>query len=103
MTRNQIPGIGTDFLGGHDEASWGLGWGIQGDDRWIWSESTLTPKGMFQHLGAGGHCIWVDPQNEIVGVYLSVCLDINVDIWEHHFNLDLFQNMVTALLLKWGR
>jgi len=96
MTRNQIPGVGVDFLGFHDEASWGLGWAVQHDERWLWVTSSLSPKGTFYHMGAGGHLIWVDPINEIVGVYLSVCLDINKENLEHHWNNDLFQNMVTA-------
>lgn len=99
MTRNQIPGVGTDFLGLHAEASWGLGWAIQHDERWKWAGGTLTPKGTVSHLGAGGKCIWIDPVNEIVGVYFSVCLDIDFEIMEHHWNLDLFQNMVTAAVV----
>lgn len=98
MTRNQIPGIGTEFLGYHEEASWGLGWTVQHDERWRWIGGTLPPKGTFYHVGAGGMCLWVDPTNEIVGVYLSVCLEIDDDL-EHHWNLDLFQNMVTAAVL----
>lgn len=98
MTRNQIPGIGTEFLGYHEEASWGLGWTVQHDERWRWIGGTLPPKGTFYHMGAGGMCLWVDPFNEIVGVYLSVCLEIDDDL-EHHWNLDLFQNMVTAAVV----
>lgn len=96
MTRNQIPGIKADIFGVQLEASWGLGWAIQGDFRWRWGNGTLTPKGTFYHTGAGGHVLWVDPVNEIVGVYLSVCLDIDMEIVEPHGPNDLFQNMVTA-------
>lgn len=100
MTRNQIPGVPTDFFGKeHGEGSWGLGWMIQGDERWRWTNSTLTPTGTFYHLGFGGHCLWVDPVNEIVGVYLSVCLDIDEEATEHHCPMDLFQNMVTAAVV----
>lgn len=100
MSRNQIPGIKTEFLGqAPSEASWGLGWMIQSDDRWRWANATLPPKGTFYHGGIGGHLIWVDPVNEIVGVHLSVCLDIDVDKNEMHWNLDLFQNMVTAAIV----
>ena len=98
MTRNQIPGVGTEFLGYHEEASWGLGWAVQHDERWKWIGGTLPPKGTFYHMGAGGLCLWVDPINEIVGVYLSVCLEIDENM-EHHWNLDLFQNMVTASVI----
>lgn len=97
MSRNQIPGIGTTFFGQHHpDASWGLGWAIQHDERWKWISGTLTPKGTFYHTGAGGHIVWVDPMNEIVGVYLSVCLDVDFETMDHHWYLDLFQNMVTA-------
>lgn len=99
MTRNQIPGIKTEFLGVHEEASWGLGWTIQDNERWRWCVGSLTPKGTFYHMGAGGYQIWIDPVNEIVGVYLSVCLDIDQETMEHHWNLDLFQNMVTAAVM----
>lgn len=97
MTRDQIPGVGTDFLGDRSTgASWGLGWSVQGDERWRWHSGTLTPKGTFNHGGAGGLYLWVDPVNEIVGVYLSVCLDLDMETLETHTNADLFQNMVTA-------
>lgn len=96
MTRNQIPGIKADIFGTPLEASWGLGWMVQGDFRWRWGSGTLTPKGTFYHTGAGGHLLWIDPVNEIVGVYLSVCLDIDMEIVEPHMPSDLFQNMVTA-------
>jgi CubicO group peptidase (beta-lactamase class C family) len=97
MTRNQIPGIGTSFFGkDHPEASWGLGWAVQDDVRWTWSCGTLTPKGTFAHIGAGGHCIWVDRENDIVGVYLSACMELDQETMTHHWHLDLFQNMVTA-------
>jgi CubicO group peptidase (beta-lactamase class C family) len=96
MTRNQIPGVGTEFLGWHDEASWGLGWSVQANERWRWSAGTLIPEGTFGHLGYGGSAYWIDPINEIVGIHLTVCFDIDDESGEHHFNLDLFQNMVTA-------
>lgn len=100
MTRNQIPGVAADLFGEeHGEASWGLGWTVQGDERWRWAGGTLVPKGTFYQLGFGGHCLWIDPVNEVVGVYLSVCLDIDEEINEHHSPMDLFQNMVTAAVL----
>lgn len=100
MTRNQIPGIGAKFFGTlHPEASWGLGWSIQADERWMWETGSLVPKGTCSHSGAGGHSIWVDPVNEVVGVYLSVCLDIDMEKMEQHWHYDLFQNMVTAAAL----
>lgn len=97
MTRNQIPGTKSDFFGVRTvEASWGLGWMIQGNDRWRWYNSTLTPKGTFYHGGSGGSFFWVDPVHDIVGVYLTVCLEADMETKEHHMNIDLFQNMVMA-------
>jgi hypothetical protein len=39
---------------------------------------------------------WVDPIYEVIGVHLSVCLDIDLERGEPHWNFDLFQNMMTA-------
>lgn len=97
MTRNQLPGIGCDFFGiWYPEASWGLGWAIQGDHRWKFFNSTLVPKGTIYHSGSGGHQIWIDPVNEIVGVYLSVTLIDNEQLQDRQWAVDHFMNMVTA-------
>jgi CubicO group peptidase (beta-lactamase class C family) len=97
MTRNQISGIGTEAYGvWHPEASWSLGWTIQDDERWPWLSSTLCPKGTIAHTGLGGQFLWIDPVNEIVGVYLSVSLDQDWVGQMLRGDVDLFQNMVTA-------
>ncbi len=99
MTRNQIPGIGTDFFGEwHPEASWGLGVRVGGDDRWRWSEGSLPPPGSFSHGGAAGTQWWADPAHDLLGVYFSVCLDIDYERREMHMNFDLMQDMVTAAI-----
>ncbi|MEE9280693.1 MAG: serine hydrolase domain-containing protein [Myxococcota bacterium] len=97
MTRNQIPGIGTQFFGAtyHKEASWGFGWQVQSNEKWRYWSGSLLSLGTYQHGGAGGTCLWVDPVNEIVGVYLSVVLEVTEDE-EQLWNLDLFQNLVTS-------
>lgn len=97
MTRDQLPGIKAeiaDYVS--DESSFGLGWLIQGNHRWPWHNATLTPKGTFWQSGAGGNLLWVDPVNEIVGVYLSVCLIDSGDAMNPHWDADLFMNAVTA-------
>ena len=38
----------------------------------------------------------MDPVNEIVGVYLGVCTEVNNDTGEQKAEFDLYQNMVTA-------
>lgn len=99
MTRDQLPGIKAELneMRGA-EASWGLGWAIQGNHRWPWHSSTLAPRGTFWHTGSGGSQIWVDPVNEIVGVYLSVymIMDETVGLQWHG---DMFMNMVTAAVV----
>lgn len=100
MTRNQIPGIGAEAIGRwHQEASWGLGWVVQDDERWPWLSSTLCPKGTYAHNGLGGHYLWIDPINEIVGVYLSVSLDQDWVAQIMRGDVDLFMNMVTAAVV----
>lgn len=100
MSRNQIPGIGTDFFGTwHKEASWGLGIIVQGIERWPWS-GTLAPCGTFGHGGIGSNMLWIDRINEIVGVYLTVCTDIDMETNKRGWNFDLFQNMVTAAVVN---
>lgn len=100
MTRDQLPGIKAE-IAGHvfPEASFGLGWLVQGDLRYPWHNGTLTPKGTFWQSGAGGNQFWVDPFNEIVGVYLSVCLIDTGDSMDPQWDADLFQNMVTAAVV----
>ncbi len=93
MTRNQVPGIGTDTFGSwHDEASWGLGWGVQGSERWRYYNGALTLPGSYHHGGAGGCFMLVDPAKELIMVYCSVCPDIDVDTGEHRWDCDKFQD-----------
>jgi CubicO group peptidase (beta-lactamase class C family) len=112
MTRNQIPGIGgwwgDVFI---PEASWGLGWPVKGNRKWggsLWSPRT------FEHGGAGGVQLWVDPVYEIVGVYLSVSsrggIPPGVRVPEGLLDegepwmmrADLFSNAVTAAVVDGG-
>ena len=97
MTRDQLPGVKAEFAGYlADESSFGLGWLVQGNFRWPWHNATLTPKGTFWQSGNGGSLLWVDPRNEIVGVYLSVCLMDTGDLMNPGWDADLFMNAVTA-------
>lgn len=96
MTRNQIPGIGTEFLGGHDEACWGYGLDILDTERWRWHDGSLPANGTFTHGGLGGVMFWGDPVHDLIGLYFSHCLDVDPETGEHHWDADLFQNMVTA-------
>ena len=95
MTRNQIPGVPADFFGMHPEADWGFGFGIVSSDRWRMFDGNLPPNGGFGHSGAGGLAFWVDPVNDLIALYFSVC-DIDADDDTHFWEFDLFQNLVTA-------
>ena len=96
MTRNQIPGIGAQ-LGAinHREASYGYGWVVESNEKWKYWHGSLLPIGTFAHPGAGGCSFWIDPVNEIVGVYFEVTMRVT-EFLEHLWNCDLFQNVVTA-------
>jgi CubicO group peptidase (beta-lactamase class C family) len=52
-------------------ASWGLGWHIHGNTRGRRGASLYSPS-TFEHVGMGGSLLWVDPENEVVGVCLSL-------------------------------
>ena len=97
MTRNQIPGIGCEFPPGqlHSEASWGFGWIVHSDEKWARFHGSFLPLGTFSHSGAGGTAFWIDPVNEIVGVYLEACIRFTMEDG-HFWNYDLFQNLVTS-------
>ena len=96
MTRNQTPGV-TARTGGSTlkEASYGYGWFVSSNEKWKYWEGSLQSLGGLHHQGAGGTFLWVDPANEIVGVYFSIDLAITPD-FEPLWNADLFQNVVTS-------
>lgn len=97
MTRNQIPGVGTDFLGDFTvEAGWGLGINILIQERWPWSDGSLPANGCYTHGGGGGMSFWVDPGLDLIGVYACFCPEINPLTHEQRWDFDLFQNMATA-------
>ncbi len=95
MTRNQIPGVSAHWAGEFfPEASWGYGWGVQGNKKAVRHGSLLSPS-TFGHGGIGMMYLWIDPVAELVGVYLSVALAmISARIGDSC--VDLFMNAVTA-------
>jgi CubicO group peptidase (beta-lactamase class C family) len=98
MTRNQLPGISAQFRGEFfPEASWGLGWNIHGNKRAPRDGSLHSPQA-FDHHGAGGVYVWIDPVYEIVGVYFSVVLELTDDLRPKEC-YDLFTNAVTAAVV----
>jgi CubicO group peptidase (beta-lactamase class C family) len=100
MTRNQIPGVSANFLHEHfPEASWGLGWSVEGDKRYPLRGSLDSPA-TFGHAGSGGIFMWVDPAYDLVGVYLSSLRNPHVDPESlSRWPTDLFMNAVTAAVL----
>ena len=99
MTRNQIPGIGGRFENEvFPEATWGLGWGIHGDNKAL-GDGSLHSSEAFSHSGTGGVFFWADPVYEIVGVYFSVLLG-NLPNMRRDWCLDLFMNAATAAVVE---
>jgi CubicO group peptidase (beta-lactamase class C family) len=103
MTRNQIPGIGSHFIGQHfPEAGWGYGWSINGNKKSQLFGSLWSPSA-FEHAGAGGVHMWIDPTYDLVGVYFSVALrnksGTEILDW-FDWGDDLFTNSVTAAVVQ---
>jgi serine-type D-Ala-D-Ala carboxypeptidase len=72
MTRDQIPGIGAVHGAERfNQAGWGYGWGIQLDKKAVNMPGLVSPR-MFEHSGAGGTLVLIDPKHELVLVYFSV-------------------------------
>jgi CubicO group peptidase (beta-lactamase class C family) len=96
MTRNQIPGIGANFLEQvFPEASWGLGWSIHGGKTGLCGG--LYSSRSFEHWGAGGTYLWVDPELEIIGVYFSSTVSTpHPSEGGKYWSNDLFTDAVTA-------
>jgi CubicO group peptidase (beta-lactamase class C family) len=96
MTRSQTLGIPVKMGPSiQKEASYGYGWFIRTNEKWKYWDGSLQSQGEFHHQGSGGVLLWVDPRDEIVGVYFSVDLK-ETPAFEPLWNADLFQNVVTA-------
>jgi len=96
MTRNQIPGIPVQLGPTRGrEASYGYGWFLRSNEKWRYWDGSLQSLGEFHHQGGAGTLLWVDPPNEIVGVYLSVSRRMT-PAFEPIWSADLFQNVVTS-------
>jgi CubicO group peptidase (beta-lactamase class C family) len=72
MTRDQIPGVAAVYGPERfDQAGWGYGWNVKVEKREV-NRSGLASSRAFEHSGAGGAALLVDPEHELVVVYLSV-------------------------------
>ena len=54
-----------------DAASWGLGWWRQGDGQRVWYFGTQAGSGTFGHQGWTGTLVMIDPDRDLVMVYLT--------------------------------
>lgn len=100
MTRNQIEGIpGEGPFGGFGQASYGLGLFVWAKLRWPYLNGDLAPRGTYGHGGGGGVRLWVDPVNEIVGIYLGIITRFHPRFEVPVTGNDLYQNMVTAAVM----
>jgi CubicO group peptidase (beta-lactamase class C family) len=96
MACDQIPGLRARFFGKQGErASCGYGWLVSSPVKWKYYEGSLRTLGTISHPGAGGSCVWIDRQRELVGVYCEVTTRVTED-FSHRWNFDLFQNVITA-------
>lgn len=105
MARNQIPdGVPEEGpWGNHPQARYGLGYFVLGDERWPFN-GALVPPGTYGHSGMGGTAFWIDPFDEVVGVFLSVWkwpegLERSVFLNPPLLSPARFQDMVTAAVM----
>ena len=100
MMRNQIPGVGSEFLGQvFPEASWGFGWSVHGNK--IGACGTLHSPEACEHWGAGGIYVWVDPRYDLLGVYFTSfgkLYDTLAENLAHRFRNDAFSDALTAAI-----
>ncbi|CAM4445442.1 serine hydrolase domain-containing protein [Paenibacillus tarimensis] len=94
MTRNHIPGVPAEYRDEvFAEASWGYGWAINGSKR---DGGDLFSPEAYNHWGAAGVFVSVDPVYETVQVYLSVELDHQKPF--KNIYADLYNNTVLAAI-----
>jgi serine-type D-Ala-D-Ala carboxypeptidase len=99
MTRNHVPGIGSDFDGvWHAEAGYGYGWLVDTAERWDYFHGSLQPLGTLSHPGAGGSNIFFDPVNDLVGVVLEILTRMGP--WAEPLSgvFDRFENVIYSAI-----
>src|SRR5262249_6272352 len=98
MVRDQLPGIPASWgKESFPEAGWGLGWHLQLPNKRALYWPSLTSWRSFGHSGFGGSVLWIDPDKELVIVFLSVTPETIWDAQEK-WNADLFVNAIVAAI-----
>ncbi|MBB3110188.1 CubicO group peptidase (beta-lactamase class C family) [Paenibacillus phyllosphaerae] len=94
MMRNHIPGVSAFYRDEvFPEASWGLGWGVNGNKR---DGGDLFSPAAVSHWGAAGVFIAVDPVYEVVAVHFTVEKDLRKPF--KNMYTDYFNNTVLAAI-----
>jgi CubicO group peptidase (beta-lactamase class C family) len=91
MTRDQIPRLKRPMSDGFLRPAAGLGWFFFNEST-VPRRSSLNSPGTYMHTGGSGSTLWVDPENEIVGVFFFQKLR---DEWRD----DMFINAVSACVV----
>lgn len=101
MTTNQIPGTPARWNTEMPvpEASWGYGFAIVCEQRWLWYGGGLVPMGTASHPGAGGISVWIDPTHGIVGVWFEVITEMSADLEPVSGICHRFQDVVTGAVV----
>jgi CubicO group peptidase (beta-lactamase class C family) len=99
MKRNQTPGF-PDWDGNEQaqDGTRGIGWDIPGAKRDLKYANLYSPSA-FSHSGAGGILVWVDPEYDLVGVFMSVELKVRSDL-QRCWAGDRYANAVTAAITE---
>jgi CubicO group peptidase (beta-lactamase class C family) len=97
MIRDQVPGMGFKLRNVYKrQASYGYGWLVVADEAWRYFTSALPPRGTWWHTGIGGARLAIDPENEIVTVYLEATLEMNEDLEPVSWSADRFTDALTS-------
>ena len=97
MTTKQTGDLPMQFGDEHwAQASWGYGWHVHWESKGRRGAS-LYSSSTFEHVGAGGSFVWVDPENELVGVCLSLLREGSMGLYPA-WRGDLVINAIMAAL-----
>jgi serine-type D-Ala-D-Ala carboxypeptidase len=93
MTRNQVPGIPREIVGGIMNQPQGFGWFMLDEIRFPNTPCLLSPQS-YGHAGASGAFVWVDPLYDLVGVFLFTKIHENVH------PMDLFIDSIMGSIVE---